>query len=90
MDAGNRDIDQVGDAHPGVTAPACRARDGIVEAGFGAPHDERAAGPIDNVHRGLRPHGGIAGASDDLFSLEASRHVLVPFPVSWGRLAIAL
>lgn len=67
----------------GVTAPACRVRDGIVDTGFGAPDNDRAAVPIGNVDRGLRPHGGIAGANDDLFGLEACRHVLVPFPVSW-------
>jgi hypothetical protein len=42
--------------------------------------------PPSVTDRGLRPHGGIAGADDDLFGLEACGHVLVPFPVSWRRL----
>ena len=82
IDAGNRDIDQFGDTRSGVTAPACRARDGIVETGFGAPDDDRAAVPIDDVDRGLRPHDGIADANDDLFGLQACTRLLVPFPVS--------
>ena len=52
IDAGNHDIDQFGDAPPGVTVPACRVRDGIVDTGFGAPDDDRAAVPIDDVDRG--------------------------------------
>jgi hypothetical protein len=86
MDAGNRDIDQFGDAPPGVTAPACRVREGIVDTGSGAPDSDRAAVPIDNVDRGLRPHGAIAGANDDPFGLEACRHALVPSRSPWRRL----
>jgi hypothetical protein len=52
----------------------------------GGPYADRAAVPIVDVGRRLRPHGGIAGAADDLFGLHSSKHVLVPSRSPWRRL----
>jgi hypothetical protein len=71
IDAGNRDIDQFGGAPPGVTAPTCRVRDGVINTVFRPTDDHRAAAVAHHINGDLPNHAGTAADTNDLLASNA-------------------
>ena len=59
-------IDQFGDVPPGVTAPACRVRDRVINMAFRPADDHRAAAVAHDINGDLPHHAGIAADNCDL------------------------
>jgi hypothetical protein len=72
-------ICQLGGDAPGFARPAHQLSDGVVDTGFRASDDHRAAAVIDDVDRGLPADAGAAADNNDLLGLKM--HIRGPFLV---------
>ena len=63
-------IRQLGGDPPGLATPARQLGDGVVDTGFRASYDHRAAAMIDDVERDLSSHAGTAADNNDLLGLK--------------------
>jgi hypothetical protein len=74
-------ICQLGGDAPGFATPARQFSDGVVDTGFRASDDHRAAAVVDDVDRDLSSHTGTAADNNDLLGLKM--HIRLP---SWFSL----
>jgi hypothetical protein len=57
-----------------LTPPVGQLGHGVIDAGFRASNDHRAATAIDDVERGLASHAGAPADHNDLLPVELCAH----------------
>ena len=72
-------ICQLGGDAAGLTTPARQVGDGVVDTGFRASDDHRAAAVVDDIDGDLSSYAGAAADNNDLLALEM--HITLAFLV---------